>query len=520
MTAVPGGLLRTSSFRLAVGYTAVFGLSALLAFALIFSLTEAALDRETNGAIEAEIVVLSRQYDRFGLNGLAALVAQRSAGSRQAVYLLTDRWGRRLEGNLAAWPDRLSQRGGFIEFPRATGSGAEAGSATGGGVLRARAFLLPGGFSLVVGRDLSERQRFRQELLQAMAWAAGAMVLVGLGGGLLVGWRSMRRVAVMVAATTRVVGGAAAGALDITPAAGDGAVADAAPGLAARIPVSGRGDELDQLAGNVNAMLDRLARLLDGMRQVTDNVAHDLRGPLTRLKTRLEVTLLAGPDTAPAYRAALEQTVAEANAVLATFNALLDIATAEAGSLRDALAPVDLAALAADMADLYLPAAEEAGLALSLHGPAGDGVAVVDGHRHLLGQAIANLIDNAVKHGRPAATPAPGKPGAGDAVVPDAAAGEAAADGGVRIAVTRTAAGVALTVADRGPGIAAADRHRAVQRFVRLAPDRGGPGNGLGLSLVAATARLHGARLALEDNGPGLRVRLDFPAGRRDGLAG
>jgi len=465
-------LVRTTGFRLAASYTLLFGVSALLLFGLIFSLTANAIDQETDAAIDAEIAALAEQYDRFGLPGLANLVAQRSAGNlgRHSVYLLTDSRQRRLEGNLDSWPSQIADRGGMIEFPVES----DRGGRTLRSVARARAFVLPGGFTLLVGRDLYDRLRFQGQMLQAMIWATGAMTLVGIGGGVLVGWRSMRRLARMVSATDRVVDG--------------GTVEDPGDVLAERIPVSRRGDELDLLAGNVNRMLDRLAQLLEGLRQVTDNVAHDLRGPLTRLKTRVEVTLLAEPDM-DAYRAVLEDTVAEANSLLATFNALLDIASAEAGSVRDRLEPVDLSGLAADLVELYVPAAEESGLALSLGRSEGADALTVEGHPHLLGQAIANLIDNAVKYA--------GRPGA---------------SGRVDVTVRQDGPSIVIMVADDGPGIPEADRQRAVDRFVRLSPDRSRPGNGLGLSLVAATVRLHGGRLSLEDNRPGLRVSMTLPA--------
>lgn len=466
------GLVRTTGFRLTASYTLLFAVSALLLFGLIFSLTVSAIDQETDAAIDAEIAALAEQYDRFGLPGLASLVAQRAAGNlgRHSVYLLTDGRGRRLEGNLDNWPSLVAERGDMIEFPVES----DRGGRTLRSVARARTFVLPGGFTLLVGRDLHDRLRFQGQMLQAMIWATGVMALVGIGGGVLIGWRSMRRLASMVSATDRVVDG--------------GTVEDPAGVLAERIPVSRRGDELDLLAGNVNRMLDRLAQLLEGLRQVTDNVAHDLRGPLTRLKTRVEVTLLAEPDT-DAYRSALEDTVAEANSLLATFNALLDIATAEAGSLRDGLEPVDVAALAADLVELYVPAAEEAGLTLHFNRSDSAGAVTVKGHPHLLGQAIANLIDNAVKY-----------------------AGRPETPGRVDVSVRRDGPSILVAVADDGPGIPGADRQRAVDRFVRLSPDRSRPGNGLGLSLVAATVRLHGGRLSLEDNDPGLRVTLTLSA--------
>jgi len=252
--------------------------------------------------------------------------------------------------------------------------------------------------------------------------------------------------------------------------------------LGQRIALSGTRDEFDQLAANLNAMLDQIERLLQGMRQVTDNVAHDLRTPLNRLRTRIEIALLADPRPAE-WRAVLEETLVDAEKMIGTFNALLEIARAEAGSDRTAFEPVALAALTHDLAELYAPLAEDRQIAFARDCPP---AIEVQANRHLLAQALANLLDNAIKY-----TP----PG-----------------GAVRLAVENGAAGPAITVADSGPGIPAAERERVLERFVRLDATRSTSGNGLGLSLVQAVARLHGARLVLGDNQPGLMVRLEFPA--------
>ena len=228
-------------------------------------------------------------------------------------------------------------------------------------------------------------------------------------------------------------------------------------------------------------MLDQIERLVTGMRQVTDNIAHDLRSPLNRLRGRLEVALM-GEGTQSEYRAAMEETIAESESLLETFNALLNIAQAEAGLAEDSLSDFDLSALVADMADLYGPAAEDKSQTLT--GDVEDGIQIF-GDRHLAGQALANLMDNAVKY-----TP----------------------DGGtIRLVLRRAGADAELIVADSGSGIAEADRERVLDRFQRLEASRNSPGTGLGLSLVRAVAKLHCAELVLEDNLPGLRVLLRFP---------
>jgi signal transduction histidine kinase len=253
--------------------------------------------------------------------------------------------------------------------------------------------------------------------------------------------------------------------------------------LTRRLPVSRAGDEFDSLAKNLNRMLDRIERLMKGMREVTDSVAHDLRSPLNRLRNRLEGMLKHLPQEAEASE--MESAIGEIDRLIATFNSLLLIAEAEAGLERSAMQRVDLSALARDVCELYAPVAEEGGLSLDTElAPPIE----IDGNWNLLSQALANLVDNAIKY-----TPAGGR---------------------VTIATGRNNGGAVLSVADTGPGIPEEDRTRALERFVRLEASRNSAGSGLGLSLVAAVARLHEARLELSDNHPGLRASMVFGEGR------
>jgi signal transduction histidine kinase len=251
--------------------------------------------------------------------------------------------------------------------------------------------------------------------------------------------------------------------------------------LSRRVPIGDAHDEFDALAENLNAMLDRIERLMKGVREVTDSVAHDLRTPLNRLRNRLEATL-RHLEPASAETLEIEAAVAETDSLITTFNALLLIAEADAGVTRGEMAPIDLSAIAADMAELYAPLAEEKGVNLEI---APSGTTMIDGNRSLISQALANLVDNAIKY-----TPAGGK---------------------VTVTASGTPLGVELRVVDTGPGIPPAERARVVERFVRLEASRNSPGTGLGLSLVAAVARLHDAKLQLEDNAPGLRAIIRFP---------
>ena len=265
--------------------------------------------------------------------------------------------------------------------------------------------------------------------------------------------------------------------------------------LAGRLPVAGTGDELDRLADNLNAMLERIEGLMGGLKEVSDNIAHDLKTPLTRLRNRCEQALRGARGVAE-YRAALESTIGESDELIRTFDALLMIARAESGHARDNMVEFDAAAIARDVGELYEPLADEKGLALKVEAPA---EAPVRGNRELISQALANLIDNAIKYAAPDTVKVNG--------VPAEILVKAGAD----------ADRITLTVADHGPGIAAADRGRVVERFVRLEQSRSQPGSGLGLSLASAVARLHGGELKLEDNEPGLKSIIALP---RAGPAG
>ncbi len=302
-------LLRTSTFRLAVAYTLVFAASGFAILAFIYWATTSLMDRGIVEAINAETEELARQYRLGGLPVLVAEVDRRGASyrGRSQLYLITDPRLVGLAGNLSGWPSEEPNAGGWVDFPiREPGVGADGEHSA-----RARLIRLEGGYHLLVGHDMTERNRFGRIMTGAMAVALLITILVGLLGGLLMGRRVLGRLEAVNRTSREILGGA----------------------LDRRIPLTGRGDEFDQLADNLNAMLERLEKLMTGMRQVTDNVAHDLRSPLSRLRSRLEVTLLGQPDAA-AYREALRDTVTEVDGVLATFNALLGIARIEAGTVR------------------------------------------------------------------------------------------------------------------------------------------------------------------------------------------
>jgi len=329
---------------------------------------------------------------------------------------------------------------------------------------RARAYhlRLPNGSVLLVGRDIEERRRFAALIRRTLYFALGFTIVLGLLGGLLMSRNFLHRIDSITAASRSIM-------------AGD---------LSQRVPVSGSGDELDQLSVSLNQMLDQIERLMAGMKEISSNVAHDLRTPLARLRSRVEAALRT--DDPGALKAALEQTIEEADALLATFNALLSIARTEAGQILEGLKPVDLKEVLTEIAELFAPLAEESGGSLSL---SADESVTVRSDRQLLAQAISNLIDNALKYGVPR-----GKNG------PE-----------ITLSLRHTPREAIIAVADRGPGIAEEDRSRVTERFVRLDRARSLPGSGLGLSLAQAIARLHNGKLVLKDNAPGLLIELVLP---------
>jgi signal transduction histidine kinase len=444
-------LLETSTFRLALIYLALFGVSALALLGFLYVRTAVVMEQQTEETIDAEIIGLKEQYQTRGLPGLLQVIERRSAANpnRASVYVLTNAFGDPIAGNLDRWPPGEAGPDNWLSFEIdvSDGDAVKVHRALG------QLFLLPGGFHLLVGRDIENLEKTQALLQKAIGWGVGLTLLLGLAGGFLMSRGMLSRIDAINRTTRRIM-------------AGD---------LSQRISLKGSRDEFDVLAGNLNAMLDQIERLLQGMREVTDNIAHDLRTPLSRMRSRIEVALLANPDRAEA-RTLLEQTLSDADAMIQSFNALLSIARVEAGSERAAFELVDLSEVCGDVADLYGPLAEEKGLTFARACLPG---LVLHGNRHLLAQALANLLDNAIKY-----TPAGGR-------------------------VTLSGSpGPVITVADSGPGIPAAERERVLERFVRLDGDRSTPGNGLGLSLVSAVAKLHGATLRLEDNHPGLRVSL------------
>lgn len=459
MTAL-GKLFRTTAFKLSIAFLAIFALGSGLVLARIGSSVKTLLDEQMAQTIEAEINGLSEQYAQGGVRRLIQVVDRRVREPGASLYLVTTFAGEKLAGNIEALPAGSLARPGIIETDyQRVGEGAEQVHKA-----LARVILIPnGGFRLLVGRDLEERERLRKVMARSLFTSLAYIAAFGVIGGLFVAFRVLRRVDGMNATAQTIMSG------DMT----------------GRLPISGTGDEFDRLAQNLNAMIERIGELMNGLREVSDNIAHDLKTPLTRLRNRAEEALRSA-KAEPDYRAALERMIEESDQLIRIFNALLMIARAEAGAQRESMTDVDAALIAAGVAELYEPLAEEAGAPLTVDAAP---PLPIHANRELVSQAVANLIDNALKYG---------------------ADGDKA--GGVAVSARRVGNDVEIAVADRGPGIAAGDRGRVLDRFVRLEGSRSRPGSGLGLSLASAVARLHGGQLRLEDNEPGLRVVLSFPS--------
>ncbi|MGO8798557.1 MAG: sensor histidine kinase [Roseiarcus sp.] len=478
MTAL-GKLFRTTAFQLSLAFLVLSAIGAGLVLGAVAWQVQALVDEEMARTIEAEAAGLAEQYAQGGIRQLGVVIEQRSREPGSSLYLLTNFSGEPLAGNVARLPQGVLDRPGLVETPYETASQASSDRRA-----LAKIFVLPGGFRLLVGHDLRDRARIGAVMFRALAVSLIFLTALGGVGGLFVARRVLRRIDAMSKSARAIM-------------AGD---------MSERLAVTGSGDELDRLARNLNEMLGRIDELMAGLREVSDNIAHDLRTPLTRLRNHAEAALRFDGGKAD-YRAALERTIEESDGLIRVFDALLMIARAEAGADRAGMSEFDVALAARGIAELYEPVAEEAGAALNLTVEPG---AVVNGNRELIGQTIANLLDNALKYGAPAREPALAlaSPQGGDG----RDGGAAPSPGAVNLGVRRVGERVEVSVADHGPGIAAADRARVLGRFVRLEGARSRPGSGLGLSLAAAVARLHGGAVRLEDNAPGLRVVLALPA--------
>ena len=464
MTAF-GKLLRTTAFKLTLVYLTIFSICAALLLGYLAWNSRRLITAQVAETIDAEIAGLGEQFRQGGIRQLVDAIEERARRPGSSLYLVTTFAGQGLAGNVGSLAHGVLRQPGLTEtaYRRLDEADDSAHHAL------VRVVQIPGGFYLLVGRDLAEREHLFDVIVAAGRWSIALVVVLGVAGGFFVTRRVLKRVDAMTDTTRRIM-------------AGD---------LSGRLPVARTGDELDRLAENLNVMLERIEALMRGVKEVSDNIAHDLKTPLTRLRNRSEEALRSAKTDAE-YRAAIEGTIEDSDALIRTFEALLMIARAESGQSRDNMAEFDAAEVVRGIADLYEPLADEQGVTLKVET---DAAVPVFGNRELVSQALANVIDNAIKYGTPERVSEAGV--TGEIVVSAALAGER----------------VLLTIADRGPGIAETERGRVVDRFVRLELSRSQPGSGLGLSLAAAVALLHGGELRLEDNAPGLRAVLALPRG-------
>lgn len=460
-------ILNTTAARLSALFILLFMVCAIALVTYMTSLSVRMLTGQTRESIDQEIAQLSQVYEVAGLPGIVRSIDRRARQPGANLFLIADPAGRILAGNVQSLAPGILDNKGWTERPFTYvryGEGAAARDSDDPHKAIARIFELPNGLLAMVGKDLGEPERLRVVVRKALILALGMMAFGGFLIWFFVGRRALKRIDAVSAASRRIMGG----------------------DLGGRLPVSGSGDEFDRLSINLNAMLARIAELNDGLKQVADNIAHDLKTPLTRLRNRAEAALASSSNEAE-LRSGLEQAVAESDHLIRTFNAILMISRLEAGNGVTERGPVDLATVARDVCELYEPLAEEAGVTLAC-GPLAD--AQVAGNRELIGQMVSNVVDNAIKY-----------------------AGGDGMDARVTVSLASRPEGPVLSVIDNGPGISPDDRERATERFVRLEESRSQPGSGLGLALAKAVMKFHGGRLDLGDAGPGLAVSMIFSRG-------
>ena len=453
--------LGSSTFKLALIAIGAFGMIVSALFSYVYLSTSSYVRSRSDRDIMTEYSSLQGVYGRSGRDGLIARIQRRIADGNFAnnVYMLADPSLATLAGNLREWPPTAIAASGWIEF-RASEPLPNAANRP---LLRAMLQTFPGGDRLLVGTDISDLDSFADQIKTATISAAALLFVIAGVASILVTRRTVGRIE-SINATSRAI---------------------MQSGLDQRIPLRGTHDEWDRVAENLNLMLDRIETLMGEVKQVSDNVAHDLRTPLTRMRGRLEKAY-HGQRIGADDHALIGDTIADLDAVLRIFSSLMRIAQIETQARKGAFRTVNLVEIAGEVVELYDAAAEQEGTRLTV---VGDREVLVTGDRDLIFDAIGNLVDNAIKHGR--------------------------AGGQVVVANENIDGRPVISIADDGPGIPAHEYEQVFKRFYRLEHSRYTPGNGLGLSLVAAVARLHGARIEMLDNLPGLKLKLWFSAPNR-----
>jgi signal transduction histidine kinase len=449
--------LRSTTFKLALISIGAFGAVVVALFGYVYWSTTTFVMSRSDSVIEAEQAMLRRTYDTSGRDGLIRAIDQRKAAAplEGAVYLLANESFVAIAGNLKEWPAALDGANKWGEF---TSTALTPDPSATQSLIRAKWEVFPDGSHLLVGRDISDLDRFADEIYAALAFTVLLIFVLAAVASVSITRRTVGRIE-SINATSRSI---------------------MESGLGRRIPLCGTQDEWDHLAQNLNSMLERIEGLMAEVKQVSENVAHDLRTPLTRMRGRLEK---AGIDKSAADhdQSLLSETIADLDDVLRMFSSLTRISQVEATDRKVAFRAVNLVEVATGVAELFDAAAESKGGRVEV---IGDRSVRISADRDLLFDAISNLVDNAIKHGREGCI--------------------------VIVGVEQKDSEAVLSISDDGPGIPPDEFEHVFKRFYRLERSRSMPGNGLGLSLVAAVARLHGARIALSDNRPGLKVELQF----------
>ena len=451
-------LFHSYTFRLALLYALIFSSSTLILFYFFYLFTASYMTQQMDNTIEAEIQGLAERYDRDGLEGLTRLIAERvnrSQGTGNSLYLLTTYTLEPLVGNLDRWPLEASiDNEKWLEFSLEVNEQTNETH-----LARARIFRLPGRYGLLVGRDIHQLTQAKLRIVQALTWGLAIMVLLAFAGGLVLSRRTVRNIERINQTARSIMSG----------------------NLSRRVEITNRNDDFDQLAANLNQMLDRIQTLMEDIRRVSDNIAHDLRTPLTRLRQHMEEARRQ-VDSESISAISLESSIREADSLLTTFNALLRIARIEAGQVTTDFAVLDYRTLVEDVVEFYEPLAEEKNQFLTVD--AGNTIKTM-GDRDLLFQALANVIENAIKYTQE--------------------------NGHISVILSQLDNDAVITIADNGPGIPAEERERVFRRFYRLDRSRSTTGNGLGLSMVAAVVTMHQGQIRLMDNDPGLKTVMQFP---------
>ncbi len=446
--------------RVALLYALIFSASTLSLFYFFYLFTASYMTQQVDDTIEAEIQGLAERYAVEGLSGLTLLIAdrvnrQQAQASGNSLYLLTTNTFKRLAGNINQWPTHAAVADDWLEFDLIIDqeNGAQPHLA------RAKVFRLPGHYGLLVGRDINQLTVAKRRIVQALTWGLAIMLLLAFIGGVILSRRAARKIERINQTTRNIMSG----------------------DLSRRVAVTGDNDDFDQVAQNLNRMLDRIQQLMEDIRRVSDNIAHDLRTPLTRLRQHLEEAQQQKASKSSTSRH-LENSIKEADSLLSTFNALLRIARVEAGQIRSGFIEIDFHRLFEDIVEFYEPLVDEKQQRV-------ESKLETDitswGDRDLMFQAIANIIENSIQYTPPR--------------------------GHISISLTKSQGEVVISIADNGPGIPNVERKNVFQRFYRLDQSRSSTGNGLGLSMVSAVIAMHNGAIDLRSNHPGLRTIITLP---------